>query len=135
MNRIVLGFVVVLTGCAQPTPYFGGVQKTRISVDGSTFDVRVRGDLAEAVRVNSEYAPRFGPIRARAAFAMATVSGCRVVGVLGDQAVATGRLDCGSPTQRRPLAAYPQSFTCLDVSRWVNEGPGPNYAEFECTPD
>ena len=53
------------------------------------------GELAEAQRINPEYAPRFGPIRLRAGFAMAEVSGCKVKEVRGDQALATGLLDCG----------------------------------------
>ncbi|MEM7081107.1 MAG: hypothetical protein AAF513_21030 [Pseudomonadota bacterium] len=67
---------------------------TRIEVDGSIFDVRVRGGLAEAVRMNPQYAPRLGPIGSRAGVAMAQASGCEVVGVLGDQSVTTGVLDC-----------------------------------------
>jgi hypothetical protein len=58
--------------------HFRGLQATTVTVDGSTFDVRVRGELAEAIRTNSEYAPRFGPIRERAGRAMALVSGCEV---------------------------------------------------------
>lgn len=84
-----------LMGCNTPGPYFRSVPATRITVAGSTFDVRVRGRLAEAQRINPEYAPRFGPIRLRAGFAMAEVSGCKVKEVRGDQALATGLLDCG----------------------------------------
>ena len=84
----------VLCACNTPSPPFRGLSPTRVTVDGSTFDVRVRGTHAEAICVNAEYAPRFGPIRARAAEAMAQVSGCRVVTVAGDQALALGTLDC-----------------------------------------
>ncbi len=96
MRRLVYLCVVMLGLCACNTagPHFRGVPATRITVEGSVFDVRVRGDLAEAIRINPEYAPRFGPIRERAMVAMATVSGCRVTDVLGDQALATGKLDC-----------------------------------------
>lgn len=95
--------VVILAGlaaCNGPSPHFHAVPATRIAVNGSTFDVRVRGNLAEAVRVTPQYAPRFGPIRYRAGLAMALVSGCSVTTVLGDQAQATGRLDC--PDRRFP---------------------------------
>ncbi|WP_299876361.1 hypothetical protein [uncultured Sulfitobacter sp.] len=54
----------------------------------------MREDRAEAIRINPEYAPRFGPIRTRAAAAMAQVSGCEVKAVGGDQALAVGILDC-----------------------------------------
>lgn len=80
--------------CGDPDPHFRSISPTRISVGNSDFEVFVRGNLAEALRVNSRYAPRLGPIRAEAAVAMAQVSGCKVYGVLGDQAQQTGLLDC-----------------------------------------
>jgi hypothetical protein len=83
-----------LSGCNTPSLHFRGIAPTRVVVQGSSFDVRVKGNLAEAIRVNAEYAPRFGPIRERAAIAMAQVSGCRVLRVAGDQAMAVGRLSC-----------------------------------------
>lgn len=131
---MILGFI--LAACGGPTPHFRNAPATRVAVDGSTFDVRVRGNLAEAVRVNSQYAPRLGPIGDRAAYAMAQVSGCRVAGVLGDQAVTTGVLDCDRP-DGAPVIWLPigyANYSCIEVSHWVNEGPGPNYLEFECDP-
>ncbi len=86
--------VGLLAACNTAGPHFRGLPATQVTVDGSTFDVRVRGELAEAMRVNMQYAPRFGPIRDRAGGAMAMVSGCRVKDVRGDQALATGVLDC-----------------------------------------
>jgi hypothetical protein len=127
-----VALILVLTACNAPSSHFRGVPATRIAVEGSVFDVRVRGNLAEALRVSREYAPRFGPIRGRAGFAMAQVSGCKVVEVLGDQALATGILSCAgrSPGWIAPTGFV--SFSCLEVSQWVNEGPGLDYAEFEC---
>jgi len=75
----VLALFVSLAGCNTPGPHFRDLPATRISVDGSVFDIRVRGELAEAMRINPEYAPRFGPIKARAAFAFEAVSGCRLL--------------------------------------------------------
>lgn len=132
MLRFVL--LLALMGCTNVSPHFRGAPVTRVEVDGSVFQVRVRGDLAEAVRVNSQYAPRFGPIQSRAEFAMAQVSGCDVVGVLGDQAVATGVLSCDDRPADWALPAATLRFDCLDVSHWVNEGPGPDYADFDCDP-
>jgi hypothetical protein len=71
-----------------------GITPTVVTVDGSTFAVRVKGELAEAVRTNMQYAPRMGPIGDRAARAMAQVSGCTVREVRGDQALILGILDC-----------------------------------------
>lgn len=87
--------MVFATGCNMPSAKFSGLPATAITVDGSDFDVRVNGNQAEAIRTNMEYAPRFGPIRDRAARAMAEVSGCEVTHVAGDQALAVGKLDCG----------------------------------------
>ena len=99
----VLGFVALIgSGCNTPGPYFRGIEPVRITVEGSVFDVRVRGETAEAIRINPEYAPRFGVIRDRARVAAMTVSGCRVKEVLGDQALAIIRLDCDRAGRRRP---------------------------------
>ena len=94
MPILVALLLVLLTSCATSTRHFRGVEAVRLQVDGSVFDIRLRGNLAAAIRVNPQYAPRLGPLRARAGFAMAKVSGCAVTGVLGDQAVMTGILDC-----------------------------------------
>ncbi len=118
---------LLLTACNTPGPHFRGLPATRVTVDGSTFDVRVRDRLAEALRVNPEYAPRFGPIRGRAAVAMQKVSGCKVTEVRGDQALATGLLDCGNGPPRvtmRPGSAY----ACTPVAALGSE------TEYECDP-
>ncbi|NNE51500.1 MAG: hypothetical protein HKN30_03760 [Sulfitobacter sp.] len=96
MPRLLICLITIalLAACNMPSPRFRGLPATTVTVQGSTFDVRVRGKLAEAIRTNSEFAPRFGPIRERAAIAMAQVSGCRVKEVRGDQALALGILDC-----------------------------------------
>ncbi len=125
--------VALLAGCARTGRYFRDAPVTRIAVAGSVFDVRVRGDLAEAVRVNPQYAPRFGPVRARAGFAMAQVSGCRVQTVLGDQALALGMLDCDGQSRARALPSS-GAFSCIEVDQWLNKGPGPAHVEFDCDP-
>jgi hypothetical protein len=79
-----------------PQGYFADAKATRVTSGGSVFDVRLRGNLAEAIRINPQYAPRLGPLRAQAAQAMAVVSDCRIKGVLGDQALMIGVLDCAS---------------------------------------
>lgn len=83
-----------LSACNAPSREFRDAPVTRVTVDGSVFDVRLRGTRAEAMRVNAQYAPRFGPIRGRAGRAMALASGCEVTDVYGDQALAFGVLDC-----------------------------------------
>jgi hypothetical protein len=131
-RMIILGLTLV--ACNTPSPHFRGSPVTRVTVDGSVFDVRVRDNLAEALRVNPQYAPRFGPIRGRAGFAMAQVSGCRILEVRGDQALATGILACEGrpPDWIVPTAAV--SYSCLEVGQWASEGLGVDFTEFECDP-
>lgn len=91
--------LLLLASCNTPGPHFRDVPATRVRVNGSIFDVRVRDELAEGMRINPEYAPRFGPIKARAAFAIEAATGCQVLKVLGDQALVTAVLDCGDSTR------------------------------------
>lgn len=134
MLRWLFYFLPVLAACNTPGPHFRDVPATRITVDGSVFDVRVRGDLAEALRLNPQYAPRFGPIQARAGFAMAQVSGCRVVEVRGDQALATGILSCkGRPARWVPPSGA-VSYSCVELGRWLEDHRGIRYTEFDCDP-
>lgn len=86
--------LILLSACNTPSPGFRGIAPVRVTVDGSVFDVRVMGTLAEAIRVNPEYAPRMGPIGPRAARAIAQVSGCTVTRIGGDQAMIKAALDC-----------------------------------------
>lgn len=113
MRCWVLLLLVGLAACNTAGPHFRGLPATTVTVDGSTFDVRVRGELAEAIRTNAAYTPRFGPIRERAGRAMAMVSGCAVKEVRGDQAQATGILDCG--TAKRPARVVPVGLECVPV--------------------
>ena len=83
---LIIAVVIGLAACTAPSRDFRGLPAQRITVEGSVFDVRVRGERAEAVRVNTQYAPRFGPIRARAGRAMAQASGCEVKEVLDGSA-------------------------------------------------
>ena len=90
-----LSCLLLLSGCGMPDPHFCHSPWVRVLVGPDTFDVRRRGRLAEAVRRNSRYAPRLGPVGPRAARAMALVTGCRVSEIRGDAAMILGILDCG----------------------------------------
>lgn len=128
------GCLLALFACDTAGTHFENVPATRVAVDGSVFDIRVRGRLAEAVRINPQYAPRLGPIRARAAFAMAEVSGCKVREVRGDPALLTGILACKGQPVPRALPPVPLSYSCLEVADWVRDGEGSPYVDYECTP-
>lgn len=124
--------LVSLAACDTPGPHFRGLPATTVTVDGSTFDVRVNGRLAEALRTNFEYAPRFGPIRDRAATAMEKVSGCKVKEVRGDAALATGILDCGkggpAPDRLRPQGEY----DCLTLDSYISPATNELVLDLDC---
>ncbi|MEQ6249100.1 hypothetical protein ABMC89_09440 [Sulfitobacter sp. HNIBRBA3233] len=133
MYRFAPFVLLVLAACNTAGPHFRGLPATRITVDGSVFDVRVRGDLAEAIRINPQYAPRFGPIRGRAGRAMARVSGCTVTEVRGDQAQALGLLDCrGARGKARPVLAV--DLDCVPVRGTELTVLGSTSVEIECDP-
>lgn len=94
MTRWIMPLLLLLPACDGGSPHFMGIPPTRVEVEGSVFAVRVKGDLAEAVRINPQYAPRMGPIGGRAARAMKQVSGCTVREIRGDQALILGLLTC-----------------------------------------
>ena len=97
MIRIALFLTALaLTACNTPSIPFRGVAPVTVTVDGSTFDVRVKDLRAEAIRTNMQYAPRMGPIGGRATQAIEEVSGCKVRRVGGDQAMVTAALDCAA---------------------------------------
>ena len=127
---------LLLAACSAGTPHFRDVPATRIEVNGSVFDVRIRGELAEAVRINMQYAPRLGPIRDRAALAMAQVSGCPILDVLGDAAVTVGVLGCDREAGERLLLGglSRRNYECIDTGLFDDIGSGYGYQVFECTP-
>lgn len=134
MVRLILLLLLCPCACSTPGPYFRDLPVTRVTVAGSVFDVRVLGDMAEAIRVNPQYAPRLGPLPLRARFAMEQVSGCEVVRVLGDQAQMTGELTCGG---RRPdWAGMPvrASYSCVQLGTWLDDLPGARYYDYDCDP-
>ncbi|QYX55804.1 hypothetical protein K1T73_12020 [Roseovarius sp. SCSIO 43702] len=98
---------------------------TRVAVSGDLFDVRVQGRRAEAVRLNSRWAPDRMSVAVAATHAIERVSGCRVAGLSGDQAMLEARLDCGAGAPPpKPRAAY------LDCD-FVVDGDG--FGEALCT--
>ncbi|WP_170387187.1 hypothetical protein [Ruegeria atlantica] len=131
-----LPLMLVLAACSAGTPYFRDIPATRVAVNGSIFDVRIRGDIAEAVRVNTQYAPRLGPIRDWAGLAMAQVAGCPVLDVLGDAAVTVGVLGCDREAGERLLltSISTPNYECVDYGVYEDVGNGYGYQVFECTP-
>lgn len=94
--------LLLLMACNGPSPQFRNIEASRVVIDGSVFDVRVKGRRAEAVRINRQYAPRMGVVGVKAGLAIEAVSGCRVKRIEGDQAMIRASLACGgdSPLQK-----------------------------------
>ena len=88
--------VLALCACDGPSGGFAGVAPVVVTSDGSTFSVRIRGDAAEAVRTNMEFAPSLAAVAPRAVDAIERASGCRVApgSVTGDAAMVRADLDC-----------------------------------------
>lgn len=103
--RYVFVFAVLLMGCDTPSPAFKGAEVQRITVGQSTFDIRLRDNRAEAIRVNSEWAPRLAAVEPRARAAIEKVSGCEVKRLRGDQAMMVADLKCGKEAVPLPPQA------------------------------
>lgn len=125
----------ILTACNTPSPPFRDIAPTRITVDGSVFDVRVRADLVEAVRVNPQYAPRLGPIRDRARRAMQHVSGCPIAKVTGDQSLLLGQTACSgaAPPPRYQPVLPGGALECETIDSYTIDALNERVSQIECT--
>lgn len=124
----------VLIGCNAPTRDFRGLDAVRITVEKSTFDIRVDGNRAEAIRTNAEYAPRLEIVAPRAFVAIEKVSGCKVRRLGGDQILIHATLRCGKNTA--PLPPLPQTirYECQIEDFYSNSGLGQEITEMRCDP-
>lgn len=123
-----------LAACGGPSPHFRNSPVTRVVVGDAQFDVRVRGNIAESIRKNVQYAPRLGRLAGKAAIAMHQVSGCKVEHVLGDASVQLGLLNCGpgAPDWASILRRGTGQYDCIEVDQWPVGRSGDFYLEFEC---
>ncbi|WP_371225535.1 hypothetical protein [Roseovarius sp. 2305UL8-3] len=104
-----LSGILMLGACEMTSPDYAGIKATRVTVLGSVFDVRRRGDRAQAVRMNPEGLSRYDAAMTRAVIAIEQVTECDVIRVAGDPSAAEARLDCG-PGSR--LARQPVEYDC-----------------------
>ena len=92
----------------------------RVTVGQSTFDVRLKGRHAQAVRMSREWAPRTITVAPRAAAAIASVSGCDVPRLWGDQAMLEAALVCGpDAAARRGVARAHDCRVVPTRRRWT----------------
>lgn len=124
---------MILTGCDTPGPHFRDVAPQRVVVNGSAFDVRVRGNLAEAIRTNAEYAPRLGRIADRARVAIEQVSACPVREVRGDQAYVVGILECGQKGRASRSSDVGDDYECATIDVFRRSSTHEVVLELDCT--
>lgn len=126
-----LACLIFLCACDMPSPDFWGVEATRITVMGSTFDIRIKDRKAEAIRLNPEAKPRWMIIGAKAGFAIEQVSGCKIKKMGGDPAVITAKLKCKGD---REVLGPPQNLTydCDIDDTYINRGLGLEVTEMSC---
>jgi len=120
MRWIVIVLMALLAACSHPSPAFYGVAPVRFRVGQSTFDVRIVGRHAQAIRLSREWAPRMITVAPRAATAIAAASGCAVPRLWGDQAMLEAALVCGPDAGAR--RGVPHAHDCRVVPtrrRWT----------------
>ncbi|PIE13262.1 MAG: hypothetical protein CSA70_06820 [Rhodobacterales bacterium] len=132
--RYLVVFLVFLAACDTPGPEFRGVDPVRITVGKSTFDIRVMDRKAEAIRVNTEWAPRLEAVAPRAIAAIEKVSGCDVRKLDGDQAMMVARLKCGKGDLPMEIEPGRIEYDCDIDDVYVNRGLGEKITEMTCTP-
>lgn len=130
--RLTVLAILALTACNTPSLDFAGQPATQVTVAGSTFAIRVADRRAEAIRLTPGYAPRLGPIGARAAFAMEQVSGCKVTKIKGDAAVVYGTLRCSGETAA-PHSGLPRgTLECYGIDSFESPATGELITDYDC---
>ncbi|WP_158965315.1 hypothetical protein [Chachezhania sediminis] len=99
---------------------FDGATVQQLTINGSTYDVRLAGRQAQAVRVDKDLMLGKGATMARAAVAMEMVSGCIVRNVYSDGIITTAGLKCRDMAKLvRPEPLQRASYRCLPLPNWV----------------
>ena len=125
----------LLCACDMPSPGFRGLEATRVHVEGSTFEVRIKDREAEAIRTNTQYAPRMGLIGERATIAMEQVSGCEVTKISGDAALIHGRLKCGrNPVPVAQERGFPRhaELECYGIDSHISPATDERITNYDC---
>ena len=104
-----------------------GVPAQRISVDGSTFDVRQDGAAAQALRVNHQWPARRDVVFPRAGAAIRAVTGCKLRRMTGDVAMVRASLSCGAQAMPPPRLSRGRAYDCEIVS--LRDGQGELYCQ------
>jgi len=121
MRWIVAACLVLAVACNAPSPAFRGIAPVRVSVEGSSFDLRIRGRHAQAIRVSREWAPRMASVAPRAAAAISAVSGCEAPRLWGDQAMIEAVLICTPVARAAQGRARPHACRAVPTHRRLTE--------------
>ena len=132
MRNAILFSLMLIAACNTPGLDFVGAPHTRLTVSGATYDVRLAGNQAEAIRLNPTYAPRLGPFEFTARAAMEIVSGCKVTKISGDAAQLVGTLNCKAAPVRRAPRPKTVDLDCYEVDQWTIEGLEQTTTLFDC---
>lgn len=112
MKRPALIAIGLLAACTAPSIHFTGIEPQRVTVMGSTFDLRHRRDrldMVQIIRVNAEYAPRLSQqLGRRAEIAVERTYGCPVDEILGDATMMLAILKCGEPDDLARIGTGPK---------------------------
>ncbi len=94
--KYLVPILLLLSACDSPAPAMMGAEATQVTIDTTTFTVRIRDNRAEAIRTNMMAFPTIGEVYPRARAAMEQASGCTVIEdtLRGDQAVMRADLRC-----------------------------------------
>jgi hypothetical protein len=87
---------LVVLGCSSPGLEYAGTAPTRVDVNGRVFEVYVKGDRSQAIRVNREWGARQEDVLADARIAIERASGCAVDedDIRGDVTLVNATLSC-----------------------------------------
>lgn len=120
MRLVSLLLCLGLAACDAAGPGFRGTEKVVRRVEGSTFTLRFRGDMVEAIRTSPEAFPLFQTVARKATVAAQAETGCRADWVQGDQSMVLIGLACDGrkppkiPRKRSELYCDLSDFTVRD---------------------
>lgn len=123
MYKVSLLLLLGLAACDMAGPGFSGAPKVVRQIDGSTFTLRFRPNMVEAIRTSPEAFPRFQPIARKAAIAAQMETGCHADWVQGDPSMMLIGLACDG--RKAPKMPRKKSELYCDLSQFtVRDGLG-----------
>lgn len=103
--------LLLLAACNTAGPGFRGIDPVVREFEGSRFLIRRDGPVAEVIRTNPEFNPRFDTVARKAALTLQDMTGCTAAWVRGDPAMMVIGLSCdGAKAPAKPKRQA--SFSC-----------------------